>query len=140
MTPPAAGPRPTLRQAVLVAVGGTVGAGVRELLALALPGHPTILGINLLGSFLIGMLLESLGLIGPDEGRRRDLRLLLGTGLLGGFTTYSAFAVDALDLLATDPPIALGYLAVSLVGGVGLAWAGVRCAATVLRSRTGGGR
>lgn len=45
-------------------------------------------------------------LSGPVHGRRRDLRLLLGTGLLGGYTTYSALATDTaavLGILSTCP-------------------------------------
>src|SRR5699024_11239433 len=49
---------------------------------------------NISGAFLLGLLVESLSRRGADHGRRRDLRLLLGTGLLGGYTTYSALAND----------------------------------------------
>ncbi|WP_371740714.1 CrcB family protein, partial [Frigoribacterium sp. CFBP 13712] len=83
----------------LVALGGTIGTGLREALALSFPAAPgsipvTILLINVVGAFALGLLLESLMRRGPDAGRRRDLRLFIGTGVLGGFTTYSALAVD----------------------------------------------
>lgn len=124
---PAASGRPVHLRAssiALVVAGGTVGTGAREALSLAFPpidGIPyAILGINLVGAFLLGVLLESLARSGPDEGRRRSLRLLLGTGVLGGFTTYSALAADAASLLgdgATGAGI-LYALATVLVGAV----------------------
>ena len=55
--------------------------------------------MNLAGAFVLGALLEHLAARGPDEGRRRALRLTLGTGFCGGFTTYSALAVDTDGLL-----------------------------------------
>lgn len=86
----------------LVLLGGMAGTAAREALSLALPGigglPTTILLINIVGAFLLGLLLESLLRSGPDDGARRTLRLLLGTGFCGGFTTYSAFAVDAIGL------------------------------------------
>jgi CrcB protein len=83
----------------LVGLGGMVGTALREGLALTFAAPPggfpvAILVINLIGSFALGLLLESLVRRGSDEGRRRTARLLVGTGLIGGFTTYSAFAVD----------------------------------------------
>lgn len=87
----------------LVALGGAVGTGVRAALAAALPAVDgiswTILAINVVGAFCLGVLLESLAQHGPDVGRRRTLRLLVGTGVLGGFTTYSTLADDTARLL-----------------------------------------
>lgn len=133
---------PRWRHLAMVAAGGAVGAGVRELLALGLPGAGTILAINLVGSFLLGVLLEGLARRGPDEGPRRDLRLLLGTGVLGGFTTYSTFAVDTLGMLGSAPAEAVGYVGAGLVGGTALAWLGVRGAALWIRpsAAAAGGR
>ena len=84
--------------------------------------------------------LEALALGGPDAGRRRALRLLLGTGFLGGFTTYSALAVDSV-LLAGSGRAAEGvaYLAVSVLIGLVATAAGVALA-TRLRRRPRSGR
>src|SRR5690625_1607156 len=94
---------PGLRGIGLVALGGTVGTLARYLLDALIgdtAGLPLgIFIINITGAFLLGVLIESLALGGPDRGRRRDLRLLLGTGLLGGYTTYSLLASDIAALL-----------------------------------------
>ncbi|WP_137824791.1 CrcB family protein [Brevibacterium sp. 2SA] len=87
----------------LALLGGTAGTAAREALGLAVPslaGIPVaIFAINLLGAFLLGLLLEALLRTGPDDGWRLRARILLGTGFMGGFTTYSALAVDTALLL-----------------------------------------
>lgn len=92
------------RSVLLVFVGGALGTTVRYLISSVVPpvyGLPVAtFGINVVGAFVLGWLLEALALRGPDEGRRRSVRLFVGTGILGGFTTYSAFAVDADGLIA----------------------------------------
>ena len=72
----------------VVALGGAVGASTRFLLSELWPGIWTVLLINVIGSLLLGYLAET---VGPD----RLWRLFLGVGVLGGFTTFSTFAVDA---------------------------------------------
>ncbi|WP_308196186.1 fluoride efflux transporter FluC [Frigoribacterium faeni] len=122
----------------LVALGGTIGTGLREALALSFPAPPgsipvTILLINVVGAFALGLLLESLMRRGPDAGRRRDLRLLIGTGVLGGFTTYSALAVDTATLLGDALPISIAYGAGSVVLGAVASWAGITVGAALHR-------
>ena len=121
---------------LVVAAGGAVGTAAREGMSLAVPsigGFPlAILLINVVGAFLLGLLLEALARRGADEGRRRTLRLLLGTGFCGGFTTYSALA-SATALLLVDGDAATGVLyaaATLLVGGLA-SWAGIACGALV---------
>lgn len=85
---------------LFVFVGGGLGAAVRHGinrigLALLGPGFPWwTLAINVVGSFLIGLLA---GLFGALESGGQ-MRLFLVTGFLGGFTTFSAFSLDALTL------------------------------------------
>ena len=85
---------------LLVFVGGGLGAmarhGInRSALALLGPGFPWwTLAVNVGGSFLIGLLA---GLFGALE-TGHHVRLFLTTGFLGGFTTFSAFSLDALTL------------------------------------------
>ncbi len=111
----------------LVFVGGALGTALREAIGLVMPpvaGWPVgILVANLTGAFVLGVLLESLSRRGPDEGRRRALRLFLGTGVLGGYTTYSALSVDSVTLAAS------GHLSQALVYAVGSLLAGLVAAA-----------
>jgi len=129
---------------ILVLVGGAIGTAGREALALTFPtpagGVPwVIFGVNIVGAFLLGLLLDTLARRGTDRRRRRALRLLLGTGVLGGFTTYSALATDTADLIGHGAPSrGLAYgLATVLVGGVATV-AGIATASAAHRSRTRG--
>ncbi len=142
-------PRPVhLRPAYLALVfaGGTVGVAAREALTLAFPpidGIPyTIFGINVVGAFLLGVLLDALARRGPDHGHRRALRLLFGAGVIGGFTTYSTLAADTAALLgsgAIAPAIAYGILTVLI--GAAATWAGIAVAVATHRpSRKGESR
>jgi CrcB protein len=85
-----------------VAAGGALGASMRYLLAAATHsalGHDFPYGtlmVNVVGSLLIGYLMV---LLPVQEGGIPVVRLLLITGLLGGFTTYSAFSVETLQLV-----------------------------------------
>ncbi|WP_378148706.1 fluoride efflux transporter FluC [Cnuibacter sp. UC19_7] len=118
---------------LLVAGGGAIGTALREAVSLAVPavgGFPAaVFGINLVGAFVLGFLLEALSRRGPDTGRRRLLRLGLGTGVLGGFTTYSALAADSAVLL-TGPEAWLGvvYALATVVLGAGATLAGIALA------------
>lgn len=131
--------RELLRSCALVFVGGTVGTGIRELLGL-LPtgdlGFPVItMGINILGAFVLGLVLESVRL--SDSARASALRLLVGTGLLGGFTTYSALALDTVRLgSGASPAFAVLYAGGTLVVGTLAALAGVASGARLRSGRT----
>ncbi len=135
-----------LRPAFLAVVfaGGALGTAAREGLGLVLPsagGVPwAVLAANLTGAFLLGVLLEALVRRGPDHGIRRTLRLLLGTGFMGGFTTYSALAADTAALFGDGRGwLGAGYaLGTVLVGAVATA-AGILLAAAAHRARAGVG-
>lgn len=125
----------------VVALGGAVGTGCREVLSLAIPspcGFPVVIvGINILGAFLLGALLEVLARRGPDEGRRRVLRLLLGTGLMGGFTTYSTLAIDTVLLTRAGAwGAGLLYSIGTLLAGALATWGGIAGAAAIHRMHT----
>ncbi|MEY2849728.1 MAG: hypothetical protein RI885_2395 [Actinomycetota bacterium] len=117
-----------------IALGGAVGTAAREGIALALPatgGFPVAtLTVNLVGAFLLGLLVEALARRGGDTGRLRTLRLTLGTGVLGGFTTYSAFATDTALLLGDAPAVAVGYAVMTVVVGAAATLAGVTVGAS----------
>ena len=118
-------------EAILVALGGALGAGARYELLQTFPVHPGRFGlttgsINVGGAFLLGFLLEWLT-------RHRDVdhwaRWLVGVGGLGAFTTFSAFAAFSVELvlLARDGHGVLAFAdaGVSLVAGVAVVFVGI---------------
>lgn len=112
-------PRLSAAALVLVILGGALGVAARAALVLPLGGqtHPLVvpgvtLGVNLVGSLLLGVVIGRLG------DRHPLGRLFLGTGALGGFTTYSAFAVQSVTVASAAPFVGLALIAVSLFGGV----------------------
>ncbi|MDT9682621.1 CrcB family protein [Streptomyces sp. TRM76323] len=104
-----------------VALGGALGAGARYGVALALPTAPggfpwATLWTNVAGCALMGVLMAVL-----DEVRRphRLLRPLVGTGVLGGFTTFSTYALETRVLLERGHVLtAFAYLAGTLVAAL----------------------
>jgi len=86
---------------VLVFIGGGLGAVSRHLSAMAVmrasgPGFPWgTMVVNIVGSLAMGLLIAWLARRSSGDA---DLRLLLATGFLGGFTTFSAFSLDAVTL------------------------------------------
>jgi len=119
------------RALALVAAGGAVGALARYGLVRAFPTAPgtfptTTFVVNVSGAFALAFLLESLARRGaPDHW----LRLLIGVGGLGAFTTFSTMATElALLWQGGDAPLALGYGTASIVAGIGAVGAGLWCA------------
>lgn len=107
---------------VYVMLGGAVGAGFRyQIGAIALrnlgPGFPWGTWIvNLLGGLLMGLLAGVLAKqFTPDQGE--PLRLLMGVGVLGGFTTFSAFSLEAANMLIRGQVLLATAYAVSSVAG-----------------------
>lgn len=102
-----------------VALGGAIGASARHGLSLVTlrlfgPGFPlgTLLA-NIIGGLLMGLLMGWLVRTLPENGQ--TLRLFIGVGILGGFTTFSAFSLDALRLLETKSyGLFFGYVGASV--------------------------
>lgn len=113
-----------------VAVGGAFGSVTRFWLtgvmaALTGPRFPwgTLL-INILGSFIIG-LVAGLTLTPERLGWHPSIRILLMTGFCGGFTTFSAFSLQALELIQTgEMAMALGYMMGSVALCLAFTWGG----------------
>ncbi|WP_030672260.1 fluoride efflux transporter CrcB [Streptomyces rimosus] len=109
-----------------VALGGGIGAAARYGAGLLWPTAPgtfpvTTLLINITGCALMGVLMA---LISERGAPHQLLRPFLGTGVLGGFTTFSTYAVDTEHLLTTGrAALALAYLAATLLGALAAAWA-----------------
>ena len=117
----------TLPPLLLVMLGGSVGAGARYLLSRWTvenlgPELPFgTWGVNLLGAFAMGLLAGWLIRVGGNE----PLRLLLGVGVLGGFTTFSAFSLEVFSMLTTgNVGLAAAYAVSSVAGSVLALFAG----------------
>ncbi len=114
-----------------VGAGAAVGTLLRALIEGAFPPEPgqwpwATFWINIVGSFVLGFLLEFLTLGGEDTGWRRTVRLGIGTGVIGGFTTYSTFVLE-IDKVAQagQIPLASLYALVSIPLGVAAAYFGL---------------
>ncbi len=118
---------------ILVMAGGALGAGARHLfgrwtLSAFGPNYPWgTLGVNLIGGLLMGLLVGTLARTSAGE----PTRLLLGVGVLGGFTTFSAFSLDVATMIERGAlAAAAGYVAVSVIGSIVALFAGL----TLMRS------
>ncbi|GGK87413.1 putative fluoride ion transporter CrcB 1 [Sphaerisporangium melleum] len=135
-------PAPPVPWATLAAIsaGGVLGALARFGLGLAFPVAPggfpwTTFAINVTGCLLIGILMTTIGELGQVH---RLLRPFFGTGVLGGFTTFSGYVVDIGRTAASGEPVtALAYLAGTVVCAVLAVYAGAvltRAALRVIRA------
>jgi len=116
----------------LVMLGGAIGAGARHLtgraaLALWGPGFPWgTLIVNLLGGMLMGLLA---GWLAARASGDEALRYLLGVGVLGGYTTFSAFSLETATMLQRgDYAVALLYILASAAGSILTLFAGLQIA------------
>lgn len=134
-----------MHHALLVFVGGGLGSVVRYLMTYGVfrmtgkpvePGEVTLpilpiwgtLAVNVIGCLLIGLAWGRLGITMRDE-----TRLLLITGFLGGFTTFSAIGWETFALFSRGQTAAgAGYLAGTVVLGLASVWLGHRIGATMI--------
>jgi CrcB protein len=123
----ASGPR--MYSLFLVMAGGAVGSGARFLTGRAAttafgPGFPWgTLAVNVIGGLLMGALV---GVLARAVDGGENWRLLLGVGVLGGFTTFSTFSLDTVTMLQRgDPGLAASYILVSVIGSVAALFAGL---------------
>jgi CrcB protein len=123
-----------LQQVLMVALGGGIGAALRYMTSewISNDGFPwATLSVNLVGSFLMGALAVGLA----ESVISKDLALLLGTGLLGGLTTMSAFSVETIRMIEQQEiGLAAGYVGATMVLCPLLALVGWKLSDTVLAS------
>lgn len=110
----------SLQAILLVGTGGALGAVARYgvgLMVKSASGFPwATLSVNIAGSLLMGLVM---GWLGRQSGATEPVRLFLAVGLLGGFTTFSAFSLELVGLLERRELVAAGgYLGGSVLGGV----------------------
>ncbi|MCQ1995907.1 CrcB family protein [Arthrobacter sp. zg-Y1171] len=117
----------------LVALGGGAGAASREGLSLVIPNlgevPVAIPIINVVGAFLLGYLYEAVTRLDRSGPTGKNLKLLLGTGFCGGFTTYSSLATDTAVLFRDGFPwTAIIYALGTVIVGACATWAGIAAA------------
>ena len=102
-----------IQQAVLVALGGAIGAVLRFSIGNIIESSDFPLStiiVNVSGSFILGML----AVMAINNGYSEELMLFFGTGLLGAFTTMSTFSLETLTLVKNDNyTLALVYASIS---------------------------
>ncbi|WP_321502963.1 fluoride efflux transporter CrcB [Breoghania sp.] len=108
-----------MKNVLIVALGGGIGAAGRHLVSLLMMRHfgtgfpYGTLTVNVLGSFLMGLLIATLSRM---DGSSQGLRLLIATGMLGGFTTFSSFSLDFATLWERGQmELAAGYAAITVI-------------------------
>ena len=120
---------------VAIAIGGAVGALGRHFVNVAMgsllgTGFPWgTVTVNIVGSFLMGVLIHMLAVswnVSPE------MRALLTVGALGAFTTFSTFSLDVVTMYERDELLLTGiYIAVSVVASIGALFVGLRLARVV---------
>jgi len=115
----------TIKNILMVAIGGALGASFRYALNEWLQsGFKTTLLINIIGSLLIGIVM---GIAQKNASFDQQWRLLLATGVCGGFTTFSAFSIENVWLLQEGKfAWALFYILISITAGLCAAWIGLK--------------
>ena len=127
---------PGLPAVLAVSLGGGLGAVARWLTDQSVPGVGATLAVNLVGCALLGALVV---LVTEAWTTHPLVRPFLGTGVLGGFTTFSAYALDLADLVDRgDLALAVGYAAGTLAGCLAVTAAAITLTrVAVARSRVG---
>lgn len=120
-----------IKHLLFIAIGGATGSVLRYLVSIITArfntGHfplPTLV-VNITGCFLIGFILARVG----HGHQENQLRFLLVTGFCGGYTTFSAFSYENIQLINNGHGwTAVGYIFASVVAGVAAVWLGLKAA------------
>ncbi len=126
-----------MKEILLVFCGGGVGSVARYLVnhnITRLLGWKFPFGvmfINITGSFLMGLVAGYF--LGRTDALSQDMRLLLATGILGGYTTFSAYSLDAANLMQRGE---VGLAGTYIAGSVVLSISGLFCGLWAMRALT----
>lgn len=121
-----------VRLVLLVGLGGAIGSMLRYLATEIIPSNHIPYGtisVNLVGSMLLGIMF---GAIAADVIINQNYVLLFGTGVLGAFTTMSAFAMDTVTLSEDELSKTVIYIMITIVGSIGFAWLGYKLGFSLL--------
>lgn len=121
-----------VRLVLLVGLGGAIGSMLRYLATEIIPSNHIPYGtisVNLVGSMLLGIMF---GAIAADVIINQNYVLLFGTGVLGAFTTMSAFAMDTVTLSEDDLSKTVIYITITIFGSIGFAWLGYKLGFSLL--------
>lgn len=111
-----------------VAIGGAIGATLRFAVSEWVGAPQGTLIVNAVGSLLLGICMAALA----NEMISEEMTLLLGTGILGAFTTMSAFSVETIEMWNDDQTKAIGYVLVTMILCPLLAYAGWKAIETTV--------
>ena len=121
-----------VRLVLLVGLGGAIGSMLRYLATEIIPSNHMPYGtisVNLVGSMLLGIMF---GAIAADVIINQNYVLLFGTGVLGAFTTMSAFAMDTVTLSEDELSKTVIYVTITIFGSIGFAWLGYKLGFSLL--------
>lgn len=121
-----------VRLVLLVGLGGAIGSILRYLATEIIPSNHIPYGtisVNLIGSMLLGIMF---GAIAADVIINQNYVLLFGTGVLGAFTTMSAFAMDTVTLSEDELSKTVIYITITIFGSIGFAWLGYKLGFSLL--------
>ena len=121
-----------VRLVLLVGLGGAIGSMLRYLATEIIPSNHIPYGtisVNLVGSMLLWIMF---GAIAADVIINQNYVLLFGTGVLGAFTTMSAFAMDTVTLSEDELSKTVIYITITIFGSIGFAWLGYKLGFSLL--------
>jgi len=116
----------------LVAIGGAIGASLRYIVQSSFEpdsGPYATVVVNLLGSLILGV---TFGALAAGAVLSEGTVTMLGTGILGSFTTMSAFAMDYVEYSDKSHSTAITYAIITIIGSIGLAWTGYRATIEII--------
>lgn len=120
---------PALKLYLAVGIGGMIGAVGRYSVSVMFDGSNgfpyATLTVNLIGCFLLSFLTNH-SII--KRKLSPEIFTALGTGMIGAFTTFSTFAVETIEMADSHPFMALGYVLLSIVGGLVFCYSGMKVA------------